>query len=294
MLFITNKIFFLLDVNIPKLSDQSELVENSFHDENNSTSLIATLEHKKNLYHHLQSNLVELIEERKNNQMTLKKLKKETAKALSQLKSEIDYTKRFILKDKQNNLKTVKRIQFIKEYIKQTEQSLFELEQMGSTISDNCEIVVKEYGDQLEKLMKEKSAYSKEIEVKRKKMSMRKMEIEEYKKDLDIIKQVNINIETVELEKIKKLVNQLKYNDIPRLDQDIQNFKKSNVNIDDYGKNVVDDHENHVQERLEKISEFKNDILELESQNNVLMVTISQEQKFKEELKDELKNYNKK
>jgi len=293
-MFLLNIIFNIIDVNIPNSSDQSELLKNNISDESNSTSLIATLEHKKNLYHHLQSNLVELTEERKNNQMALKKLKKETAKALSQLKSEIEYTKRFILKDKQNNMKTVKRIQFIKEYIKQTEQSLDELEQMGTTISDNCETIVKEYGDQLEKLMKEKSNYSKEIEVKRKKMSMRKMEIEEYKKDLEVIKQVNLNIENVELEKIKKLVNQLKYNDIPRLDQDIQNFKKSNDNIDDYGKNVVDEHENHIQDRLEKISEFKNDILELESQNNVLMVTISQEQKFKEELKDELKNYNKK
>ena len=41
--------------------------------------------------------------------MALKKLKKETSKALSQLKSEIEYTKRFISKDKQNNLKTVKK-----------------------------------------------------------------------------------------------------------------------------------------------------------------------------------------
>jgi DNA repair exonuclease SbcCD ATPase subunit len=186
-----------INVNIPNSSDQSELLKNNISDESNSTSLIATLEHKKNLYHHLQSNLVELTEERKNNQMALKKLKKETAKALSQLKSEIEYTKRFILKDKQNNMKTVKRIQFIKEYIKQTEQSLDELEQMGTTISDNCETIVKEYGDQLEKLMKEKSNYSKEIEVKRKKMSMRKMEIEEYKKDLEVIKQVNLNIENV-------------------------------------------------------------------------------------------------
>ena len=256
--------------------------------------MIATLEHKKNLYHHLQSNLVELIEERKNNQMALKKLKKETAKALSQLKSEIDYTKRFITKDKQNNIKTIKRIQFIKEYIKQTEQSLSELEQMGNTISTNYEDAEKEYSNQLEQLMKQKSTFSKEIEVKRKKMSMRKMEIEEYKKDLDIIKQVNHNIETVELENIKKLINQLKFNDIPRLDQDILNFKKTNNNFEDKGRSVNDTHESHIQDKLDKISEFKNDILELESQNNVLMVTISQEQKFKEELKDELKNYNKK
>jgi len=123
-----------LNVNIPRSSDQISVKENG-----NNSSLIATLEHKKNLYHHLQSNLVELIEERKNNQMALKKLKKETAKALSQLKSEIDYTKRFITKDKQNNMKTVKRIQFIKEYIKQTEQSLEELEQMGHNISNNWE-----------------------------------------------------------------------------------------------------------------------------------------------------------
>ena len=226
--------------------------------------------------------------------MALKKLKKETAKALSQLKSEIDYTKRFITKDKQNNMKTVKRIQFIKEYIKQTEQSLEELEQMGHNISNNWEDAEKEYSDQLEQLMKQKSTYSKEIEVKRKKMSMRKMEIEEYKKDLDIIKQVNHNIETVELEKIQKLINQLKYNDIPRLDQDILNFKKSNDNIEDNDKGIVDSHERRIQDKLDKISEFKNDILELESQNGVLMVTISQEQKFKEELKEELKNYSKK
>lgn len=242
----------------------------------------------------MQSNLVELVEERKNNHTALKKLKKETTKALSQLKSEIEYTKHFISKDKQNNLKTVKRIQFLKEYIKQTEQSLSEMEKMRTTISDNCETVVKEYEDQLEKLLKEKSNYSKDIEVKRKKMSMCKMEIEEYKKDLDIIKQVNLNIETVELEKIKKLINQLKYNDIPRLDQDIENLnKKSSNNFNDFDKNGVDEHENHIQGRLEKISEFKNDILELESQNNVLMVTISQEKKFKEELKEELKNFNK-
>jgi len=280
-----------LNVNIPRSSDQSSVKGNI--DENNS-SLIATLEHKKNLYHHLQSNLVELIEERKNNQMALKKLKKETAKALSQLKSEIEYTKRFIMKDKQNNMKTIKRIQFIKEYIKQTEQSLNELEQMGNSISNNCEDAEKEYSNQLEQLMKQKSTFSKEIEVKRKKMSMRKMEIEEYKKDLDIIKQVNHNIETVELENIKKLINQLKFNDIPRLDQDILNFKKTNNNFEDKSRNVIDTHENHIQDKLDKISEFKNDILELESQNNVLLVTISQEQKFKEELKDELKNYSKK
>ncbi|OUM60317.1 hypothetical protein PIROE2DRAFT_67614 [Piromyces sp. E2] len=165
---------------------------------------------------------------------------------------------------------------------------------MGNSISTNCEDAEKEYSNQLEQLMKQKSTYSKEIEVKRKKMSMRKMEIEEYKKDLDIIKQVNHNIETVELENIKKLINQLKFNDIPRLDQDILNFKKSNDNFEDNGKHVIDTHESHIQDKLDKISEYKNDILELESQNNVLMVTISQEQKFKEELKDELKNYSKK
>lgn len=270
--------------------------KNSHQLDNFPNSLLATIEHKNNLYNHLQSNFLELVEEKKNNQLALKKIKKETSKALSQLKYEIDYLRRSIMKDKQNNLRTTKRIQFLKESIKQIEQTCIDLEVKEKNLTVEYKNYEEEIKSQLEELEKHKKDYEIEKDKKRERIDIQKNKLYELKQTIAILQQENNHLKMVEIEKIKKMINQVKTQDIPKLEQDINQYQKDNLTLnqtthENFSKeNSVD---MTLQDKLEQIQEINENILQIKNKNDLLSTTLLQEQKFKEELKQELKKLDK-